>query len=154
MDLKGSVVDGHFKPSSETPMHTLVLRERPDVNAVIHTHSTYALSFAVVGKQIPIVCTEGLGIGGTVSVAEYACPGTEAGGRGALKVLNGPPPVAGTLLRSHGVLAIGADLEQALGIAHRIEIQAQVCHLALQIAEPASYTQEQIAEIRAVYRGK
>jgi len=154
IDLRGNVVDGHYKPSSETPMHTLILRERPDVNAVIHTHSTYALTFAVLGRGIPLFCLEGLAIRGPVPVAEYACPSTEAIGRAALKALEGPPPVTGVLLRNHGALAIGADLKQAFGIAYRIETVARIYHLVLQIGEPIALTEEQIAEIYSVYKGE
>ena len=151
IDLNGNVVDGRHKPSSETPMHTLILRERADVNAVIHTHSMYVLAFAVLGRAIPLFCTEGLAIGGPVPVAEYACPGTAATGQAALKALEGPPPVNGVLLRNHGALAIGTDLEQAFGIACRIEIVARIYHLSLQIGEPVAFTEEQIGEIRSRY---
>ena len=39
VDLDGNVIEGKYKPSSETPMHTAIMRARPDVRAVVHTHS-------------------------------------------------------------------------------------------------------------------
>ncbi len=154
IDLHGRVIDGQHEPSSETPMHTLVLRERPDVGSVVHTHSKYAMALAVVGKRIPLICTEGLIVRGPVPVAEYASPGSEAAGKAALEALEGPPTVMGVLLRNHGVLAIGRDANQAFNVACRIEISAQVYHLALQVGEPTALTADQIAEIRAIFRGK
>jgi len=56
--LAGRVVDGHYKPSSETPTHTLILRECPDTGAIVHTHSLYAVVFAVLGQSIPRLSME------------------------------------------------------------------------------------------------
>ena len=153
-DLNGTVVDGCHRPSSETAMHTRILLERNDANGVVHTHSTYALTFAVLGREIPLLCTEGLSIGGPVPVAEYACPGTLAAGQAALKALKGPPLVNGVLLRNHGVLTVGTDLERAMVSACHVEIAARIYHLALQIGEPIAFTEGQIAEIRSCYTRK
>jgi len=154
VDLSGTVVDGYQKPSSETSMHTHIFRARHDVNGVIHTHSTYALALAVLGREIPLLCTEGLAIGGPVPVAEYACSGTAAVGEAALRALEGPPPVKGVLLPNHGVLTIGGDLERALTVACHVEILARVYHLALQVGEPVAFTEEQIVEMRSRYRSQ
>ena len=42
VDLEGNVIEGKYKPSSETPMHTAIMRSRPDVRAVVHTLSLFA----------------------------------------------------------------------------------------------------------------
>ncbi len=152
--LDGCRVDGHRKPSSETPMHTFLYRERQDVNAVVHAHSPYAVAFSVVGRGIPILCTEGLVIKGPVPVAEYACPGTEEQGRVALKALEGPPAVTGVLLRNHGVLTIAPDLDRAYIFAYRLELSARIYHLASQLGDPVALTEEQIAELQRVYANK
>src|SRR5271157_472046 len=60
IDLKGSAVEGIYKPSSETPMHTTVYKNIPDVKAIVHTHSPFAMAFAAVGRSIPVISTEGL----------------------------------------------------------------------------------------------
>lgn len=154
VNLNGDVVEGNHKPSSETPMHTTIYKNMPAVKAVIHSHSPYALAFAAVGRGIPIICTEGLAVGGPIPVAAYACPGTEAQGWAAIKAMKGPPPVTGTLLKNHGVLATGANLTQAYSIACKIEMAAKICFLASQIGRPDILTDEQIKEIRSVYLGK
>lgn len=151
INLHGQMVEGLHPPSSETPMHTIVYREMPEVNAVLHTHSLHAMAFAVVGRSIPVFSTEGLAARGPLPVAEYACPGTEAQGRAALRAMQGPPPVMGALLRNHGVLAVGPTLARAFSIASQIEIAAHTYFLALQIGTPVPLTTAQIEEIRSTY---
>jgi L-ribulose-5-phosphate 4-epimerase len=56
-DLKGKVVDGTFKPSSDLDTHTLLYREFLTIGAVVHTHSEYATSFAQAGMAIPALGT-------------------------------------------------------------------------------------------------
>ena len=147
----GDVIEGGYKPSSEMPMHLAVYKHLPKSAAVVHTHSPYALAFAVVGRSIPIICTEGLAVRGPVPVADYACPGTDAQGQVAVEALQGPPLVTGTLLKNHGVLTWGTTLSEAYATACRIEIAAKVYFLALQIGTPNVLTPEQLAEIKAVY---
>jgi L-ribulose-5-phosphate 4-epimerase len=154
VDLNGVVIEGNHKPSSEMPMHTAVYKNLPHVNSVIHSHSPYALAFAVVGRNIPVISTEGLAVRGRIPVAEYACPGTEEQGLAALKAMKGPPPVTGVLLKNHGVLATGTSLSQAYSLACRIEMAAKVFFLASQIGNPDILTNEQIQEIKNVYRKK
>lgn len=152
--LGGQVVESRHNPSSETAMHALLYRECPDVNAVVHAHSPYAVAFSIVGKGIPIVCLEGLAVKGPIPVADYACPGTESQGAAALKALQGPPAVKGVLLRNHGVLAVGPDLNQAYIVAYRIELSARIYHIASQIGNPVALTDEQLAEIAIAYANK
>lgn len=154
IDLNGVMIEGIHTPSSEMPMHIAIYKNMPHVNSVIHSHSPYALAFAVVGKSIPVVSTEGLAVRGPIPVAEYACPGTEEQGLAAIKAMNGPPAVTGVLLKNHGVLAAGTSLSQAYSIACRIEMSAQVFFLASQIGNPDILTDEQIKEIRNVYLKK
>lgn len=154
IDLNGDAVEGKYKPSSETPMHTTVYKNMPDVKAIVHTHSPFALAFATVGRSIPVISTEGLAVRGPIPVADYACPGTEAQGWAAIKAMKGPPYVMGTLLKNHGVLVTGASLSHAYSIACRIEMAAKVFFLALQIGEPDVLTDDQIKEIRSVYLRK
>ena len=154
VDLNRGQVEGKYKPSSETPMHTTVYKNMHEVKAIAHTHSPYALAFATVGRSIPVISTEGLAVRGPIPVADYACPGTEAQGWAAIKAMKGPPHVMGTLLKNHGVLVTGANLSHVYSIACRIEMAAKVFFLALQIGEPDILTNDQIKEIRSVYLKK
>ena len=71
------VVDGELQPSSEVPMHTAIYDAMPDVNAIVHTHSMYAITFACVDQPLEVICVEGLAARGPVPVARYAAPGSE-----------------------------------------------------------------------------
>ena len=53
VDLNGNVVEGHYKPSSDTPTHLALYRAFPDVGGIVHTHSRWATSFAQAGMGIP-----------------------------------------------------------------------------------------------------
>ena len=65
-------------PSTESLMHIAIYKIRPDINAVIHAHSTYASVAAITGIEIPPVLDEMvISIGGTISVSPYAFPGSE-----------------------------------------------------------------------------
>ena len=154
IDLNGVVIEGDYRPSSETPMHITIYKNIPAVKAIVHTHSPYALAFAAVGRGIPVISTEGLALRGPVPVADYACPGTEAQGWAAIKAMKGPPSVTGTLLKNHGVVATGKTLSHAYSTACRIEMAAKVYFLALQIGNPIILTDEQIKEIRNLYLTK
>jgi L-ribulose-5-phosphate 4-epimerase len=152
--LDGHVIEGSRTPSSETPMHTYLFRNCSNVGAVVHSHSVYSIAFSAVGRSIPIISLEGLVVKGPVPVADYACAGTEKQGEVALKALQGPPQVMGVLLRNHGLLAVGANLDQAYQIAYRIELSAQIHFLALQLGTPVALTDEQLDEVRRVYLNK
>jgi ribulose-5-phosphate 4-epimerase/fuculose-1-phosphate aldolase len=58
IDKHGKLVEGKWKPTSETPMHTIFYREREDVGAVVHTHAPHASVFAIINEPIPMVVTD------------------------------------------------------------------------------------------------
>lgn len=53
MDLEGNKVEGHYKPSSDTPTHLEIYKAFKDVGGIVHTHSSYATSWAQAGRSIP-----------------------------------------------------------------------------------------------------
>src|SRR2546422_5144363 len=76
VDLEGRPVNPGFKPSVDTPVHVAIYRARPDVGAVIHTHSPYAAAFSTLGREIPPLITESAGyVGGGVRGMAYVPPG-------------------------------------------------------------------------------
>ena len=152
IDLLGRPIDGRHRPSSETPMHTLIYRELPGVLGVVHTHSPYALAFAVVGRPIPPVCIEAIVSGTGIPVAQYALPSTEDIGRSALAALGSHHKAV--LLQNHGVLTIGKDVEEAMALACKVEEAARVYHLALAVGEPVVLSDEQLREIAGLRRKK
>jgi L-ribulose-5-phosphate 4-epimerase len=151
VDLDGKVVEGKLRPTSEIALHTAIMRSRPGVNAVVHTHSVYSMSFAIANRSIPMVCTEGAFVGGEVPVARYATPGTPDVAESALEALNANPEVCAALLRNHGLVAIGSSLTGAWETAYKVEVEAQAYYQALQLGHPTPITLEQYNEIKAVY---
>jgi L-ribulose-5-phosphate 4-epimerase len=155
IDLFGKIVEGEYKPSSETPMHTMIYRDRSEVNAVVHTHSPHALAFAVVHRSIPLVCIEGLANKAmAVLVADYGVPGTEEIGRKALEGLRRQAGSLAVLLANHGLLTIGSTLADAYAVASKVETEALVYQLALNIGPPVAMTAEQVQAIRDKYQVK
>lgn len=53
MDLEGNKVEGRYKPSSDTPTHLELYKAYPEIGGVVHTHSSYATSWAQSGRSIP-----------------------------------------------------------------------------------------------------
>jgi L-ribulose-5-phosphate 4-epimerase len=151
VDLDGRFVAGDNRPSSEMPMHTAIYRCMPEVNAVVHTHSIFSMTFASVGLPIEPICIEGLAPRGTVPVARYAPPGSEAAGVVAVEALQATPGLRAILLQNHGLVTVGPDIVTAWQTAYKVEILAQVNYQARQLGKPIVLTDEQIAEIYQIY---
>jgi L-fuculose-phosphate aldolase len=129
IDFEGDPVEGEGVPSSETLTHLAVYRARADVGAVIHTHSIYASALAVAGLEIPPLIEEQVVLlGGSVPVAEYAMAGSQELADKACAALGEGNAV---LLRNHGVLGVGADLEEAASVCELVERLARIYVLAL-----------------------
>ena len=149
VDSMGKKIEGDNPPSSETPMHTLVYRERPDICGVVHTHSLYASAFSVVFKEIPVDMVEvAAHVGGRVPIAPYQPPGTKELGEEALKVLKDR---RACLLQNHGTLAVGETLEKAYKAAAITEIAARIHILGSLIGEPRELPEEEIEKVRNLY---
>ena len=151
VDLEGRCVDGPNKPSSEKSMHTAIYRDLPEVAAILHTHSLYAITFATLGREIPMVCIELFVCGAPIPVAPWACPGTPEAGRVTVSLFRQRPRLKICLLRSHGLVAIGKNLENAFEHAVAAETGMEAYHHALQIGQPELITQDRIDEIIRVY---
>jgi L-ribulose-5-phosphate 4-epimerase len=142
---EGTVVDGARKPSSETPMHLHIYRSRPEVMAVVHTHSPYATAIGVLCLEIPLVIGElANAVGGAVRTAAFASEGTEELGRSAVKALEGRNAV---LLQNHGVVTVGPDLRDAFFSAVVTEDAARVFWLARSIGKPTVIPDEEAARL-------
>ena len=123
-DMDIEPVYGEGIPSSESLLHAEIYVRRGDVSAVIHTHSPYATAAAVAGVDIPLIIDEmALVIGGTVKVSEYAFPSSEALAANVCAALGGRNAA---LMQNHGVVGVGADLDEALGVCELVEHAARV----------------------------
>ena len=123
--LDGSRVEGERKPTIETEMHLAIYRARPACNAIIHTHPVYSTAFSAMGEDIPLLLDEAAQVlGDTVRTTSYALPGSQELADECVKAL-GDKAMA-CLLRSHGAVCLGKDLEQAFGNSTVLEATAQI----------------------------
>ncbi len=136
---------GPLQPSSEWRFHLDILRSRSDVGAVVHTHSTYATTLAICGREIPAVHYMIAAAGGpTVRIAPYATYGTEELSRHALAAMAGRTCC---LLANHGVIATGATVKKALWLAVEIETLARQYYLSLAIGGPRILPDAEIDQV-------
>jgi L-fuculose-phosphate aldolase len=153
LDLDGSVLIGSRVPSSETPLHCLVYATRPDVSAIVHTHSPHATTLAVLGMPIPAVHYM-IAVAGTteVAVADYATYGTPELARNVRDAFRAPAKAC--LMANHGLVAGGSSLREAAVVAEATETLAGLYYRALAIGKPVVLSDLQMAEVQAKYRAK
>ncbi|MFN3346852.1 MAG: class II aldolase/adducin family protein [Candidatus Bipolaricaulaceae bacterium] len=126
LDLEGRV-RGRGLPSSEWRLHLGIYRARPDVRAVVHTHSPHATALACLARALPVVHDEGKLLFGTeIPVASPAPPGTWALAHSAAAALGEGPAC---LLACHGVVTVGRGLKEGLLRAEKLEEAAQLFFL-------------------------
>jgi L-fuculose-phosphate aldolase len=147
VDASGALVDGDWLPSSELPMHLAVYRLRADVLAIVHTHSPYATAFAACRREIPAIHYEISAIANPIRVAPYATYGTDELARNACRTMGRDDQAV--LLQNHGVLAVGASVERAYGVAQKVEYLAELYARALQLGDPVILADDEIARVRA-----
>jgi len=115
-------------PSVELPMHLAVLAARPEVGAVVHTHSPYATAVSCVLDEIPVVEPEQAeAVGGPLPVAAPAPSGEAALGEAVLAAARGR---RAAVVRGHGPVCLGPDLAGALACAFAVEENARIFALA------------------------
>jgi L-fuculose-phosphate aldolase len=138
---------GPLKPSSEWRIHIDILRARPEIGAVVHTHSTYATALAIARRGIPachyMIAAFG---GGDVRCSGYARFGTKELSDTALLALEDRN---GCLLANHGMITIGPTLDKAMWLAVELETLAKQYWLSLQIGGPVLLTEKEIQDALA-----
>lgn len=120
--------DSPARASSEIALHAAVYTARPDVAAIVHTHSPYATAWSCVGPELLLELEEATyyGMGNRVAVTDHVPAGTLELARQATHHLGSG---AAVLLARHGAVVAGPDLTTALCIAQSLEHQAQVAWL-------------------------
>ena len=149
VDLDGALIEGDLKPSVDTATHLVVYRQRPDVNGVVHTHSTFATAFAALGKPIPVYLTAIADeFGGPIPVGSYARIGGEEIG---LEIVRSIGDSASILMANHGVFAIGPTVTAAVKAAVMTEDVARTVYYALQMGQPAEIPPDEVARAHRRY---
>jgi L-fuculose-phosphate aldolase len=144
MDLEGGY-RGSYLPSTEWRMHLDIFRARPEAQAVVHVHSTYATALACLRKEVPAFhYMIGIAGGTTLRVSDYAEFGTQALSDTMLKAMQGR---SACLLANHGQIAFGDSLEKALWRAGEVEA---ICHqfwAASLLAKPVVLGETEMASV-------
>lgn len=149
MALDGSHV-GSCKPSSEWRFHRDLYATRPEVGAVLHAHSPFAVSLACLRREIPPFHYMIARFGGTdVRCAPYATFGTQALSDGAIAALEGR---RACLLANHGMLVLGGDLRSTLALAVEFETLCEQYWRACQLGEPHILSGAEMEEVIALFK--
>jgi len=149
LDCDGNVLQGRLKPSVDAPTHLCIYRHRPDVQAVVHTHSPFATAFAAVGRPIPVCLTAMADeFGGPIPVGAYAQIGEEEIGREVVRSIGSSPAI---LMKNHGVFAVGANVMAAVKAAVMTEDVARIVYYALQLGTPDTIPDDEVARAHRRY---
>lgn len=151
--LDGAVRSGDRRPSSEAPLHCLAYQTRPDISAIVHTHSPHATTLAVLGLPIPAVHYM-IAVTGTteIAVADYATYGTPELARNVRSAFAAPAKAA--LIANHGLVAGASSLKEAASVAEAVETLAGLYYRALAIGKPVVLSDDQMAEVLVKYQAK
>jgi L-fuculose-phosphate aldolase len=146
VDMAGRF-DNPLKPSSEWRIHRDIYLARPDINAVVHTHSTHAATLACLREDLPpfhyMVAMAG---GRDIRCSGYATFGTEALSHTAVAALEGR---MACLLANHGMIACGQDLSQAETLAMEVEHLCEAYLRARSVGTPVLLSDADIDEVLA-----
>ena len=147
-DLEGHILSGDRNPSSESKMHWMVYRERPDVMAVVHAHPPMATAFAICRKPLTKRYLAEMVIGlGEVPVTEFAMLSTD-------EVPNSVKPFvadhSAVLLANHGALTWGPSLLSAFDRMETVEQTARIYSYVEQLGGGVEMTAEQAAVLRSM----
>ncbi len=143
---------GKLKPSVEFPLHAEIYKVRPEINAVMHTHSVNASSIAAARKDIPPLLDDMVQIvGGSIRITEYALPGSEQMVKNAVKKLENRNAI---ILASHGPVCLGRNLNEALITSQIVEKAAKVFIDTQAFGGPVCLTNEDVNHMRKFYLEK
>lgn len=125
VNLKGEILEGTRKPTIETALHVALYNARPELNAVVHTHPIYSTAFSCCGEDIPLILDEAAQIlGDTCKTAEYALPGSTELAVNCVKALG--KKANSCLLKSHGAVCVGENIESAFAVCKVLEVTAEI----------------------------
>ena len=144
--LDGEWVDGPYKPSSETPMHTAVYRARPDVGATVHVHGLFSTVMAMEGEQLEPSTPPQAEIA-PIRIVPFELPGSE---ELANRVVEGLGDGRALLLKNHGSFCCGKNMEEAMAAAVYTEEAAQTAYYALLLGRFHPLNEEQVQAVKDI----
>jgi L-fuculose-phosphate aldolase len=152
-DFNGEILAGSLKPSIEFSMHLGIYKKRPEVRAVVHTHSKYATAVSAMAgvEEIPAIDIETFSyIGGAVPIVPFAPPGSLELAKAVVDYIGDR---GGVILESHGAIGVGTTMDAAMIVSDNIE---RTCEMFLAIkacgGEVKSLPDDYIASITEISR--
>ena len=155
VDLQGKVVEGQWKPSSDTPTHLALYRAFPEMGGIVHTHSRWATSFAQAGMPIPAMgTTQGDYFYGDIPCTRKMTP-EEIAGEYELETGNviietfkdiDPMTIPAVLVHSHGPFTWGTDAMNAVHNAVVLEEVAFMDFHAMAMNPQAGRMQQELLD--------
>jgi L-fuculose-phosphate aldolase len=150
VDMQGNQVAGSRRRSSEILLHLAILRERPDVEAVVHCHPPHATAFAVAREPIPRgVLPEAELFLGDVPIAPYATPGTQAFADTVKPFVRNSSVI---LLANHGTVSFAATVERAFWLTEIVDATCRIVTLARSLGRVTTLSQQEIEALAALKR--
>lgn len=142
IDQEGNTLEGNKKISVDTEAILYILKNMPEVNAVIHTHQVYATAVGLVEDMLPAaVTTLPNACLGPINVAPYSSAADLEMGINTVKYINNKRAI---ILKNHGVIAVGGTLKEALYSAVYLEDVAKTYIMAKSIGTPTILDKEQV----------
>jgi len=148
LNFDGNYLGGEKSPPYEWPIHACIMRARPDVMAVCHTHSKWSSLFSILnGGLRPVhMYARFLPPKGPPIYPQAGLIGTVERGEALTKVLKDS---AAVLLRAHGDAVVGASLEEAILRTIRLAFIGELAHMAVAHGEPLYLTEDELAVFSA-----
>ena len=144
LDLDGNLIEGKRKPTSEMAFHLALQNLRPDIHAVVHTHSDYATAMACLGWALPPVHYLIGYAGNEVPIAPYATYGTQELSDNICSVIGEGNAV---LMANHGVVCVGSSLDKAFTTAEMVEYVSHLYLLTKSVGDPVILDKHQMADV-------
>lgn len=145
LSVDGETLAGKMTPTSEVPMHSGIY-QRLDAGAIVHTHSTWATTLAVLGEELPPVHYMITSVGRRVPVAGYAPYGTDDLAELVVDAMADADSDA-CILANHGLVVVGEDLPSAVEKTEHVENLCQVYLQASQHGDPNELSEDQLARV-------
>lgn len=150
IDLKGDVINGIGKPSTEYKIHALAYQERDDVNAVVHCHPIYTSAFSVTDSKLNTEILPEVYLNlGNIAECEYATPSTEEVAQSMMPYISDHNVF---ILKNHGAVAFGKDIWEAYFRMEKLEHFAQTLFIAKQLGGIRNIKENKLEELKTVAR--
>jgi len=148
VDLKGTVLEGEYKPSTDMPWHLMIYERRPEVKAIVHAHPPVSGGFACAGVSLDVpTFTEVIIQVGRIPLMEYATPTTMDY---AMLIADSMKDTDALLMKNHGTITLGANLEQAFQRTELLEDFAKLVLVATVLGGPKHLPPEEAYKLRTL----